>query len=154
MNILGKNGIGSILKIILQIAFIGGIVILVLLPIVSIVIKKPLGAFVYILYPNGIAMLVIVKQFIGLFDSLKENKPFCDNTVTKLRVAGISSLVISILFIFQTIYEMFLAKAEIVFVLILGFMFILFFGVAIALYILSELFRQATNYKEENDLTI
>ncbi len=99
-------------------------------------------------------MLVIVKQFIGLFDSLKENKPFCNNTVTRLKVAGVAALVISILFIFQTIYEIFLAKAELVFGFILGFMFILFFGVAIALYILSELFRQATDYKNENDLTI
>jgi len=33
-------------------------------------------------------------------------------------------------------------------------MTILFLGVAIALYILAELFRQATEYKSENDLTI
>ncbi len=34
------------------------------------------------------------------------------------------------------------------------FLFILFLGVAIALYILSELFREASKYKKENELTI
>ena len=52
-------------------------------------------------------------------------------------------------------YEVVLAKSmEPLFILILGFLFILFIGVAIALYILSELFKQATEYKTENELTI
>ena len=40
------------------------------------------------------------------------------------------------------------------YIIVLIFLAVLFFGVSIALYILSELFRQATDYKEENDLTI
>lgn len=154
MKVIGKNGLGSILKTILQISFVGGIMFLVLLPICLIIIKENMGAFAYVLYPNGIAMLVIAKQFIGLFDSLKENKPFSINTVKRLKNASIASVVMAILFIIQTFYEFFLAKADIVLCLGLGFLVILFFGVAIALYILSELFRQATEYKTENDLTI
>lgn len=154
MKVTGENGLGSILKVILQISFIGGIMFLILLPILLLIIKEPMGAFVYVLYPNGIAMLVIVKQFVGLFDSLKENKPFSNNTVKRLRNAGIAALVMSILLVIQTLYEFFLAKADILSCLVLGFLVVLFFGVAIALYILSELFRQATEYKTENDLTI
>ncbi len=154
MNVMGEKGIGSILKIILQVCFWGGIAFLILLPIILLIIGEHIGAFVYVLYPNGIAMLVIVKQFIGLFDSLKENKPFSNNTVKRLKNASIASLVMAILFFIQTIYEFFLAKANIVFCLGLGFLIVLFFGVAIALYILSELFRQANKYKSENDLTI
>lgn len=154
MKVTGEKGLGSILKIILQISFIGGIMFLVLLPILLLVIGEHIGAFGYILYPNGIAMLVIVKQFIGLFDSLKENKPFSNNTVKRLKNASISAIVMAILFVIQTLYEFFLVKADIVFCLVLGFLVVLFFGVAIALYILSELFRQATEYKTENDLTI
>ncbi len=60
----------------------------------------------------------------------------------------------AILFVIQTIYEFFLVKANIVFCIGLGFLVVLFFGVSIALYILSELFRQANEYKSENDLTI
>ena len=50
---------------------------------------------------------------------------------------------------------MILVKSEdIILILGLAFLSVLFFGVAIALYILSELFKQAYKYKEENDLTI
>ena len=40
------------------------------------------------------------------------------------------------------------------YIIVLIFITGLFLGVSIALYILSELFRQATDYKQENDLTI
>ena len=39
-------------------------------------------------------------------------------------------------------------------VLVLAFLIILFAGVSIAFYILAELIKQATEYKEENELTI
>ncbi len=155
MQVTGEKGIGSILKVILQVCFWGGIAILILIPIILLVMGEHIGgAFIYVLCPNGIAMLVIVKQFIGLFDSLKENKPFSNNTVKRLKKASIASLVMAILFVIQTIYEFFLVKANIVFCIGLGFLVVLFFGVSIALYILSELFRQANEYKSENDLTI
>lgn len=49
----------------------------------------------------------------------------------------------------------FLAKSDDIFVLlVMIFMIILFIGVSIAFYILSELIKQATEYKNENDLTI
>ena len=40
------------------------------------------------------------------------------------------------------------------YIIVLLFLFILFLGVGIALFILSLLFRKATDYKLENDLTI
>ena len=40
------------------------------------------------------------------------------------------------------------------YILVMAFLSLLFFGVAIALYILKELLYQATKYKEENDLTV
>ena len=51
----------------------------------------------------------------------------------------------------------FLKGAEVLNILmyeILAFLVVLYVGVSIALYILSELFKQATEYKEENELTI
>ena len=154
MKVMGENGVGSILKTLLQICFIGGIAILILLPIVFIISGESLGPLIYVLYPNGIAMLVITKQFIGLFNLLKESNPFCDNTVKRLKTAGIAAGVMAILFFIQALYETFLVKASLIFCIGIGFMSVLFLGVAIALYILSELFRQATEYKTENDLTI
>lgn len=150
MKILGKNGLGNILKIILQICFWGGITFLITLPI----ILKRISIFEIMLYLNGITMLVIVKQFIELFNSLKIEKPFCENTVKKMNTASIASVIMTVLFFIETIYKFTLDNSDIKINCILVFMTILFLGVAIALYILAELFRQATKYKSENDLTI
>ena len=150
MKIVGKNGLGNILKIILQICFWGGIVFLILL----LIILKNISIFEIMLYLNGITMLVIVKQFIGLFDSLKIEKPFCENTVKRMNTASIASGIMTVLFLIETIYKFASDNSDIKINCILVFMTILFLGVAIALYILAELFRQATEYKSENDLTI
>lgn len=154
MNISGKNSISGILKILLQICFVGGIAFLILLPIVLLSIGKHINAFMYVLYPNGICFLVFVKQFVDLFNLLKENKPFCNTTVKKLSIAGKAAGIIAIILGIETIFDIIVIKGEMMFALILGFICILFLGVSIALYILSELFRQAKEYKEENDLTV
>ena len=150
MKILGKNGLGNILKIILQICFGGGITFLITLPI----ILKSISIFEIMLYLNGITMLVIVKQFIELFDSLKIEKPFCDNTAKRMNIASMAAGIMTVLFFIETIYKFASDNSDIKINCILVFMTILFLGVAIALYILAELFRQATEYKSENDLTI
>ena len=67
----------------------------------------------------------------------------------------IASLVETALLIIDLLYMIFLVKSEDIFVLlVMVFMIILFIGVSIAFYILSELIKQATEYKKENDLTI
>ena len=150
MKIVGKNGLGNIIKIILQICFWVGIAFLIILPI----ILKSISIFEIMLYLNGITMLVIVKQFIELFDSLKIEKPFCNNTVKRMNIASIAAVIMTGLFFIETIYKFASNNSDIKINCILVFMTILFLGVAIALYILAELFRQATEYKSENDLTI
>ncbi len=154
MKVTGEKGIGECLKIALQICFIGGIVFLISLPLILILLGKHLNAFAYVLYPNGICFLYFVKQFIELFDALKKNKPFCEDTVKRLDNAGKAAGLISLILGAETIFDLLIAKGEMIFGFILGFICILFLGVSIALYILSELFRQAKDYKEENDLTV
>lgn len=155
MKILGENGLGRILKVFLQACFYGGIVLLIILPFELRMAGLHLNATAAVIYPNGIALLAIVYQFIGLFDSLKNNNPFCMENVKRLKHAGIASLVEAVLWAIDLIYQIVLAKSiEPLFTLVLIFLFILFIGVAIALYILSELIRQGTEYKIENELTI
>lgn len=155
MKILGENGLGRILKEFLQICFYGGIILLIVLPFLLKFAGLNLNATAVVIYPNGIALLIIVYQFIGLFDSLKINNPFCMENVKKLKYAGIASLVESILWIIDLTYQLVLAKNfDPLIILVLIFLFILFIGVAIALYILAELIRQGTEYKVENELTI
>lgn len=155
MKILGENGLGKILKIFLQTCFFGGIALLVILPFQLRLFGLHLNAIAYVIYPNGIALLAIVYQFIGLFDSLKNNNPFCMENVKRLRLAGIASLIEGLLWGIDLIFQMFLARSiEPLILSVILFMSILFIGVSIALYILSELMKQATSYKEENELTI
>ena len=155
MKILGENGLGKILKVFLQTCFFGGILLLIIWPFQLKLFGIEPNAIGLVIYPNGIALLAIVYQFIGLFDSLKNNNPFCVENVKRMKYAGIASLVEAILWGLDLMYEVILAKVtEPLFIVVLIFLFILFIGVAIALYILSELFKQATEYKKENELTI
>lgn len=154
MKVTGEKGIGEYLKIVLQICFVGGICFLILLPIFLMLLGKHLNAFAYVLYPNGICFLYFVKQFIELFDALKQNSPFSENTVKRLNNASKAAGLISLILGIETIFELCIIKGEMFFACILGFICILFLGVSIALCILSELFKQAKDYKEENELTV
>ena len=109
----------------------------------------------FVIYPNGIVLLIITHNFIKLFNSLRLNNPFCSENVKILKTTGIVSLIGSILWIIDFLYEIILAKSsEIIFNSTLVFLSILFLGVSIALYIIAELMKQATEYKQENELTI
>ena len=155
MHITGNDGIGNILKIFLQICFYGAIVLLIALPFILNIFGFRLGASAFIIYPNGIVLLIIAHQFIKLFDSLKKNKPFSEENVQILKTIGIVALIGAIIWLLDFLYEIILAKSpDVIFNLTLLFLSILYIGVSIALYILSALFQQATEYKKENDLTI
>ncbi len=154
MEILGKKGLGNFLKIMLEIVLIIGILILVAFPFILRNTNMDINPNIVLFYPNAICLLFIIYQFIGLFDSLKNSNPFCENTVKKLRKAQRISAIASIFWIFDFIYEAVLVRMYISFIFVLAFMMILFIGVTIALYILAELFNKALEYKNENDLTI
>ncbi len=155
MKITGEQGIGKILKVFLQVCFYSGIIILIGLPFILNKIGFNLGASMYVIYPNGIVLLMITNKFINLFNSLRLNNPFCEENVKLLKITGIISFIGSVLWLIDFLYEIFVVRSvDIVFNCTLLFLWILFLGVSIALYILSELFKQATEYKKENDLTI
>lgn len=149
MKIYGNKGLGGFLKALLEIVFTLIIITMIITPFVY---RK-----VIFFYPNIICLLIIMYAFIGLFDSLKREEAFCKRTIKKINIARIASLICSVFWIIQAIYDIVLAKGyiyDLFFDVFLLFMFVLFLGVSIALYILKELFIKATNYKEENDLTI
>ena len=146
--------IGKFIKIFLII----GIIISVPLIIISPMLLNHTSKSVYsmfIIYPNGLLILIFAYQFIKLFKSLEDNNPFNDDNVKTLKISGIISLITSIMWIVDLLFMIFVIKNTYVnYIIVLLFLAALFFGVSIALYILSELFRQATEYKKENDLTI
>jgi len=155
MQILGEKGLGNILRLILKIFLIGGSLVLLVLPFILQLFGLNLGASIFIIYPNGIVLLLIANKFMKLFDSLKNNKPFCESNVKILKSTGKIALVGACFWLIDLLYEIILAKnIDVVFIILMLFLFVLYVGVSIALYILSELFKQATEYKKENELTI
>ncbi len=146
--------LGKIIKIVLIVSLIVAIPAMIVSPFILNHTSNILYSM-FIIYPNGLLMTIITYQFIKLFQSLEHNDPFNYETVKTLKLGGILSLVMSILWIIDLLFMIFIiGNTYINYIIVLLFLAILFLGVAIALYILSELFRQATEYKIENDLTI
>lgn len=155
MKLFGKNGIGSVLKCILQISMVLGIALLLSLYWLTKWTCIHFNWFIGMIYPCGIGLLVLIYEFIGLFDSLKKSNPFCQENVNRMRRGMLASFIISIgigisLLLTIFVYDYYSLQLQVA----LTFMCILFLGIAIALYILKELFKEAINYKEENELTI
>lgn len=154
MKVKGKDGIGKFLKNILWIGLMfGGLLLLFLWPIFSWFDIK-MNWFLFMIYPCGICFLIFVYQFIGLFEMLEKNSPFCQKTVSYLRKGMYLSYIIASLVIVALFFIIFGYSYTLGIKFCILFIGVLFFGVGIALFILKELFQEATNYKEENDLTI
>lgn len=146
--------IGKFIKIFLIIGMIISVPLIIISPMLLNHTSKSMYSM-FIIYPNGLLILIFAYQFIKLFKSLENNNPFNDDNVKTLKISGIISLITSIMWIVDLLFMIFVIKNTYVnYIIVLLFLAALFFGVSIALYILSELFRQATEYKKENDLTI
>lgn len=154
MNILGKNGLGKFLKIFLIILFIFMIPGIALSPFFLQHTRKVVYSM-FIIYPNGILLLGVVYEFIKLFRSLEDSNPFNFSNVKTLNQTSLISFLISVLWFIDLLFMVFIIKNFYInYVIVLIFLSLLFLGVSISLYILAELFKKATVYKEENDLTI
>ena len=145
---------GNILKIIVILGIVFSIPVIVLIPFL---LSNNYSIFysMLIVYPNGLLMVAIAFQFLKMFKSLEKKEPFTQKNVEILRNTGLLSFSMSTLWIIDLFIMIFVIKNTYInYILVLLFLFILFFGVGIALWTLSLLFLQATKYKEENDLTI
>ena len=146
--------LGRILRITLIIILILSIPTIIVLPF----LLNHNYSIIYsmlIIYPNGLLMLGIMYNFIKLFKSLEINNPFNYDNVIVLKNTGNISFIMSILWIIDLLIMIFLIRNTYInYIIVLVFLFLLFFGVGIALYLLCLLFKQATDYKIENDLTI
>jgi len=145
---------GKILKKIIKVAFLVAIPIIIILPFI---IKGENNIIFYmsIIYPNSILMLGIMYQFIRLFSSLEKNNPFTIENVNILSTTSKISYSMSLLWIIDLFILLFgIKNNDLNYIIVIIFLSILFFGVGVALWLLSALFQKATVYKEENELTI
>ena len=145
---------GNLLKNIVIIGIIFAIPVIILIPFLLNNNYSILYSMI-IIYPNGLLMVAIAIQFLKMFKSLEMNKPFTQKNVDILKKTGFLSFAMSLLWIIDLLIMVFIIKNTYInYIIVLLFLFILFFGVGIALWTLSLLWLQATEYKEENDLTI
>lgn len=148
------NKLGKILKILLIIGTIVSIPLVIISPMLLNHTSNTLYSM-FVIYPNGLLMILIAYEFIKLFKSLEDNNPFNYENVKTLKNTSIMSLIMSILWFIDLLFMIFvIGNTYVNYIIVLLFLTGLFFGVSIALYILSELFKNATDYKKENDLTI
>ena len=97
------------------------------------------------IYLSAIPMFILVWQFIKLFDSLKLNTPFIEENVKRLKTASKLCGIIAVVYLVGIFF-----LRSIFALVIIGVFLVAWIG----LYVLSELFKQAVEFKEENDLTI
>ena len=148
------NKLGKLLKTLLIIGTIVAIPLIAISPMLLNHTSKTLYSM-FVIYPNGLFMVLIAVEFIKLFKSLEVGNPFTYENVKILKTTSIISLIMSILWLIDLLFMIFIiGNTYVNYIIVLIFLTGLFLGVSIALYILSELFNQATNYKQENDLTI
>ena len=145
---------GNLLKKIVIVGIILAIPIIILVPFLLNNNYSVIYSMI-IVYPNGLLMLGIAYQFLKMFKSLEKNKPFTNENVNILKKTGYLSFSMSLLWIIDLFILVFgIKNNDLNYIIVIIFLSILFFGVGVALWLLSALFQKATVYKEENELTI
>ena len=97
------------------------------------------------LYISGILALYILYNLKSMYCSLLDGNPFVDKNVSHFRKMAVACAIISFVYVIKCCFLFTLATAIIAIVFAMGSVFCL---------TLKDLFKQAINYKNENDLTI
>ena len=153
MKYVGKKGLSGAIEVALDVLMLVALVLLVSLPwSVEIVTEKVPGApgmwyekYLVVLIFSGILAELVLWQARGIMHNVNNGRSFTYDTVRRLRVIGVECLVLA-LFYFIAVFVV--TKFFMVVV------FVCFSVVGLILFVFAELFRQATKYKEENDMTI
>ena len=145
--------IKKLTKLILDIMFFTGIIVLITLPIwlrfagthYSKDIENHYLAMVIVFAVSGLNGLLIVNELRKMMKTVLEVNCFVEDNVKSLRRMARYSLVISIFFFIKVLLVP--TPANLIIILV-------FFIAALFSVVLSCVFQEAVNYKDENDLTI
>lgn len=152
MIILGEKGLSAWVKRLLDLIFYGGILILLSLPLSlrwGFSYRWSAGQrydfLLVFLFVTGIFALLIVHELRKMFITLNKQDPFQRANVICLKKISRWSLVIAVAYAVKIIiFPTFLT-------IVMAMVFVI---IGLFTYILAEVFRQAVEVKEENDLTI
>ena len=162
MKILGKKSLATVIKIFLWILLT---ICLVVVIMGGIVVIKDFSFFnttntlrsLIVLYLSSWPAVILIVQFIGIFRSLENNDIFDKQNLKRLRVSYISSVIMGLMYLINSIMLFFSSEDEswiIIYILLTYVITLVFLIFGVGLIVLSEIYRKAIKYKEENDLTI
>lgn len=162
MKILGKRSLSSIIEkflvillILCVIAIISGAIIISINS--NILFNLNIFKTLVTIYLSSIPGLILIYQFIKIFRSLKNEKVFDKENVRSLKNGYIISIIIGAMYLLNSIELIFTnTKKEVlsVYLLLMFIISMVFIIFGIGLIVLSEIYKKAIEYKEENDLTI
>lgn len=152
-SIIGEKGLTGIVKRMLDLVLIGGAGIILSLPVslkwyfntIYRINNESYGFLMGFLYVTGVLCLVIVYEMRKIFKTINKRDPFIAENVRSLKRMAVASFAIAICYI----VKIFLFNSFLTIIIAMIFTIAGLFTI-----ILAELFRQAVQYKEENDLTI
>lgn len=151
MKLIGKGGLSRVIEACL-IALLAIVpVLLVTLPwSITWITERPANDPYYIRYLvilgySGVMTELIIWQARGILHNVNIGRVFSADTVRRMRVMAVECMVLAV-FYFATMFWM--SK------FFMAFLFVTFVLVGCSLLVFAELFRQANEYKKENDMTI
>lgn len=162
MKVLGKKSLSTLIKIFLWILFTVCLIVVIL---GGVILIKDFTFFkstntlktLIILYLSSWPANVLISQFIGIFKSLENNNVFDKNNLKRLKISYISSIVMGLMYLINSVI-LFLNKENenwmIIYMLLTYIITLVFLIFGVGLIVLSEIYKRAIKYKEENDLTI
>ncbi len=148
-----KSIMHYISKVFVDILFYGSIICVIALPFVAKKLftwisyenTRYFTSFTLIVFLSGIFSSYILFNLKQMYKSLLVGNPFVDKNVIHLRKMALACIIIFIIYLIKCLFMFTFASAVISVVFLIGSLFCL---------TLKDLFKQAINYKSENDLTI
>lgn len=154
LQILGKHSLSSVMEILCTVFQVLGVIIVFTLPWTlkyylwfknSYVVTDIYYSMIVLLFFSGVCAFAILAQAKKILHNINAKNPFTIDTANRIRYISYWCLPIA----FPYLAAIFFIPSA--FVLLVGLTFLF---LAACIFIIAELFKQAVDYKQENDLTI
>ena len=147
-----KSMVHYITKILVDIMFYSGIICVIAVPFISRYISMFYGYHGHsqmymsiVLVLSGICAVYILFNLKQMYKTLLSGNPFIAENVVHLRKIAAACMIIALIYAVKCIFMFTITTMIIIVIFIIGCLFCL---------TLKDLFKQAVNFKEENELTI
>jgi len=154
LQILGQKGLSHVMEVLCTVFQVLGSILVVSLPWTinyyllykhSFVEANVYYSMIILLFCSGVCAFSILVQAKKILHNINMKNPFTMDTAIRIKYISYWCLPIAFIYLVAII---FIPSA---FVLLVGLTFLF---LAACIFIIAELFYQAVNYKQENDLTI